>query len=113
MVTIREYMDPSDKSPYAKWFNRLDPDPAARIATVLTRMEAGNLSNVKGVGHGVFECRVDFGPGYRIYFGRDGDTLVILLGGGTKRHQKRDVERAQGFWQEYRQRKRKEVRMRD
>ena len=76
---------------------------------VLTRMESGNLSNVKGVGHGVFECRLDHGPGYRIYFGKDGDNLIILLGGGTKRHQQRDVEKAQALWREYKERKRKEV----
>ena len=109
MVTIREYTDSLGRSPYAKWFDRLDAVAAARVVTVLARMEAGNLSNVKGVGHGVFECRIDFGPGYRIYFGKDGDTLVILLGGGTKRHQQRDVEKARSLWQEYGQRKRKEV----
>lgn len=70
-------------------------------------MEVGNFSNVKGVGRGVFEYRLDFGPGYRVYFGKDGDTLVILLGGGTKKRQQRDVESAQALWQEYKQRKRK------
>lgn len=108
MIDIREYNDSQGRSPYAKWFNRLDAVPAARVATALTRMEAGNLSNVKGVGHGVFEYRLDFGPGYRVYFGKDGDTLVILLGGGTKKRQQRDVESAQALWQEYKQRKRKE-----
>ena len=71
-------------------------------------MELGNLSNVRSVGSGVSEYRIDFGPGYRIYFGRDGDTLIILLAGGTKQRQQRDVEAAKALWQEYRQRKRRE-----
>ena len=87
MITIREYIDPDGHSPYAKWFNRLNAQAAAKIATAIFRMEQGNLSNSKGIGEGVFECRIDFGPGYRIYFGKDGDTLVILLGGGTKKRQ--------------------------
>ena len=72
-------------------------------------MEAGNLANVRGVGRGVLECRIDFGPGYRVYFGRDGDTLIILLGGGTIAGQQRDIEGARQLWQEYRRRKQQEV----
>lgn len=64
-------------------------------------MEQGNLSNVKSVGAGVQEYRLDFGPGYRIYFGRDGDTLVILLTGGTKRRQQRDIDEALSCWRDY------------
>lgn len=108
MVEIREYNNSQGRSPYARWFNRLDAVAAARVTIALTRMEAGNLSNVKSVGRGVFEYRIDFGPGYRVYFGKDRDTLVILLGGGTKKRQQRDVENAQTLWQEYKQRKRKE-----
>ena len=72
---VREYVDTRGHSPYARWFERLDARAAAKVATALFRMERGNLSNAKGVGGGVFECRIDFGPGYRIYFGKDGDTL--------------------------------------
>ena len=72
-------------------------------------METGNLSNVKGVGGGVLECRTHFGPGYRVYLGRDGDTLIILLGGGDKRRQQKDIEDAQDLWQEYKRRKRQET----
>ena len=71
-------------------------------------MEAGNLSNVRGVGSGVLERRINVGPGYRVYFGRDGDTMVVLLGGGTKTRQQRDIEDARQLWQEYRRRKREE-----
>ncbi len=109
MVAIREYVDPEGRSPYARWFNRLDAQAAAKVTTALVRMEQGNLSNAKGVGAGVFEHRIDFGPGYRVYFGKDGDALIILLGGGTKKRQQRDIETAQDFWQEYRRRKRRET----
>lgn len=110
MVEIREYVDPQGRSPYARWFDRLDSVAAARVAVALVRMEQGNLSNAKGIGAGVFEYRVDFGPGYRIYFGRDGDALIVLLGGGTKTRQQRDIEAARALWREYKRRKRREVR---
>lgn len=71
-------------------------------------MEQGNLSNVKGVGSGVFEYKIDFGPGYRVYFGKDGDRVVILLGGGTKKRQRKDIAEAQQLWKEYKAQKRKE-----
>ena len=72
-------------------------------------MEHGNFSNVKGVGAGVLECRIDFGPGYRVYFGKEGDVMIILLGGGTKKRQQRDIAAARRLWQEYRRRKRRET----
>ena len=68
-------------------------------------MAAGNVSNVKGVGEGVLEQKVDFGPGYRIYFGRDGDRLVVLVGGGTKRRQQADIVDAITRWRDYKTRK--------
>ena len=95
VIDIREYIDPRGRSPFAVWFDGLNAPAAAKVATALVRMEHGNLSNAKGVGAGVFEYRIDFGPGYRVYFGKDGDTLVILLGGGTKKRQHRDIEAAQ------------------
>lgn len=76
----------------------------------MVRMEQGNLSNIKGAGAGVFECRIEFGPGYRVYFGKGGETLIILLGGGTKRRQQQDIETARGLWREYKRRKRRETR---
>jgi putative addiction module killer protein len=69
-------------------------------------MAQGNLSSVKGVGSGVLEYRIDTGPGYRIYFGRDGGALIILLAGGTKRRQQRDIESAKERLADYRRRKR-------
>lgn len=81
---------------------------AAKVAMALTRMEHGNLSSVKGVGGGVFEYRINFGPGYRIYFGKDGQKIVILLGGGTKRRQQRDIDAALLCWADYKHRKKQE-----
>ena len=106
MVEIREYTNPDGYSPFADWFNELDAQAAAKVTTALVRMEQGNFSNAKGVGAGVLEYRLDFGPGYRIYFGKDGELLVILLAGGTKKRQQRDIKAAQACWEDYKQRKR-------
>ena len=108
MIKIREYIDLDGRSPYAKWFNRLNAPAAAKVATAIVRMEHGNLSKSKGIGEGVFECRIDFGPGYRIYFCNDGDALVILLGGGTKKRQEEDIVNAKILWKEHKRRKRQE-----
>ncbi len=85
MIEVREYVDSEGRSPFARWFDGLNARAAAKVVTALVRIEQGNLSNTKSVGAGVSECRIDFGPGYRVYFGKDGDTLIILLGGGTER----------------------------
>jgi putative addiction module killer protein len=82
--------------------------PPAKVTVALTRIELGNLSNVKGVGAGVQEFRIDFGPGYRVYFGKDGDKLVILLAGGTKSRQQKDIATAQKRWADYKKRKKVE-----
>jgi len=75
------------------------------VTAALYRMGQGNFSNVEGVGGGVFEYRIDFGPGYRVYFGKDGETLVVLLGGSSKKRQQQAIEGAQQSWKEYRRRK--------
>ena len=92
-------------SPYAKWFNSLNAQAAAKVTMAITRMVQSNLSNAKSVGRGLQEYRIDFGPGYRIYFARDGDRLVILLGGWTKKRQQIDITRAQSHWTDYKRRK--------
>jgi putative addiction module killer protein len=104
-IEVREYLDAFGRSVYAAWFNSLDPLAAAKVATAVTRMSLGYFSNVEGVGSGVFEYKIDFGPGYRIYFGKDGEKLVILLGGGTKRRQQRDINAALANWQDYKRRR--------
>ncbi len=108
MIEVREYIDAEGRSPYAAWFENLAAPAAAKIVTATIRMSQGNFSNTKGVGSGVFECRIDFGPGYRIYFGKDGEKMVILLGGGTKKRQNQDIRTAIGRWEDYKRRKPKE-----
>jgi putative addiction module killer protein len=105
MIDVREYLDIKGRSPYAVWFDSLNATAAAKVATATTRISLGNFSNVEGIGSGVFEYKLDFGPGYRIYFGKDGQTLVILLGGGTKKRQQRDINAAVANWQDYKRRK--------
>lgn len=107
LYRILEYFDAANRSPFRDWFVSLDVEAAAKIQIALTRLENGNTSNVKSVGSGVLEARVNFGPGYRIYFGRDGHELVILLGGGTKRRQQEDIEAAFVRWTDYKRRKKK------
>ena len=104
-MEIRDYLDQSGNSPFAVWFGSLNAIAAAKVTTALIRIEQGNLSNAKSVGGGVVEYRINWGPGYRIYFGRDGDTLVILLAGSTKRRQQRDIAAAQARWTDYKRRK--------
>ena len=105
VVDVREYLDREGSSPYANWFDGLDAEAAVKVAMAVTRLGQGNFSNVKGVGSGVFEYEIDFGPGYRIYLGKDGDHLVILLGGGTKKRQNTDIAVALARWQGYKRRK--------
>ena len=86
----------------------LDNQAAAKVLTAVERMKQGNLGDHKSVGKGVRERRLDFGPGYRIYFGRDGETLIVLVGGGTKSRQHKDIQNAQKIWAEYKATKHKE-----
>ena len=102
---VLEYIDRAGRSPFRKWFDRLDPQAAAKVSTALNRIALGNLSSAKGVGASVFEFRLDFGPGYRIYFGKYGHEIVVLLAGGTKRRQRRNIEAAVVRWTDYKRRK--------
>ena len=105
-ITVREYIDESGASPFSHWFKRLDATAAAKVATALYRLEQGNFSTVEGVGGGLYECKISFGPGYRVYFGKEGEELVILLGGGSKKRQSADISAALTYWQDYQRRKR-------
>ena len=106
MLEIRYYLARDGRSPFEGWFASLDRTARAKVTVAIARLEQGNLSNVKGVGEGVLEYRINFGPGYRVYFGRDGEVLVILLTGGTKKRQQRDIAEAIEMWADYRQRRR-------
>lgn len=91
-------------SPYGEWFEALDPIAAAKVVTASVRMRQGNFSNVKWFS-GIAEFRIDWGPGYRIYFAKDGVSLLLLLGGGTKKRQQLDIDRALHLWNDYKRRK--------
>jgi putative addiction module killer protein len=101
---VEEYLREDGTSPYEEWFMGLDTMAAAKITTVKLKMEQGNLSNVKWF-RGIGEYRLDWGPGYRVYIGKDGDRLIILLGGGTKQRQQKDIRKAEILWEEYKTRK--------
>ncbi|VVM06996.1 type II toxin-antitoxin system RelE/ParE family toxin [Methylacidimicrobium tartarophylax] len=99
--TVVEYVRADGSNPYRAWFDSLHAQAAAKAASAVVRLELGNLSRVKWIGT-IGEYRIDSGPGYRIYLGKDGDKLIILLGGGTKQRQQADIERAKVMWEEYR-----------
>lgn len=107
-VSLRtvEYVDTDGRSPFGTWFSGLDAAAASKVTVALARMRVGNMSNAKSIGSGVSEFRIDWGPGYRIYFGMDGERIVVLLGGGTKRRQQTDIRNAVEHWSDYRRRKR-------
>lgn len=102
---IREFLDGSGRSPFGRWFEGLNAPAAARVTVALTRLGLGNFSNVEGVDNGVYELKIDFGPGYRIYFAKDGERIVILLGGSSKKRQSAAIMAAQAAWTEYKRRK--------
>jgi putative addiction module killer protein len=101
---VLELLLEDGSSPYEEWFLSLDPQAAAKIAVAKVRMELGNLSNVKWFS-GIGEYKIDWGPGYRIYLAKDGTRIIILLGGGTKKGQRRDIERALEIWESYKRNK--------
>jgi putative addiction module killer protein len=106
MPEIRYYVAADGRQPFATWFADLEALARAKVTRAIVRLEQGNFSSVKSAGKGVFEYRIDFGPGYRVYFGQDGPTLVILLTGGKKKQQQRDINAAHTYWQDYKQSKR-------
>jgi putative addiction module killer protein len=108
-VHLVEYIDEQGRSPFEIWFRKINAQAAAKVTTALVRLEGGNTSNVKSLGSGVHELKIDFGPGYRVYFGYDGLTVVILLAGGTKKRQDKDIETAKKRWADYKARKKKET----
>jgi putative addiction module killer protein len=104
-IAIRSFVEANGRVRFQEWLDSLDRHTQARITVGLARLSSGNRSHVKGVGGGVAELKLDFGPGYRIYFGQDGDILIILLAGGTKRRQSEDIATARARWAEHKMRK--------
>ncbi len=101
-IEILEYLTENGRNPFRKWLEGLrDRQARAKIRVRLNRIRLGNFGDCKGVGSGVSELRVPHGPGYRVYFGRKGITVVILLYGGNKKTQSKDIALAQEYWDNY------------
>jgi putative addiction module killer protein len=106
---IRRYRTAAGHEPFTDWLSDLaDRQARARILVRLERLEIGNFGDSRSLRDGVSELRIDWGPGYRVYFGRDGRTIIVLLCGGDKRKQDADIKRAVKLWQEYEERKKRE-----
>lgn len=104
-IRIQEYIEENGKNPFRAWLQELDKGVAARIQARVFRFETGNLGDAKNLKEGIWEARFDIGPGYRLYFGRDGLVVVVLLCGGDKSSQASDIEKAKAFWSNYKGRK--------
>lgn len=98
--TIKELIQSNGVNAYANWFASLDAIAAAKVRTALARMEQGNLSNVEWF-RGIGEYKIDFGPGYRIYFAQEGKTILILLSGSSKKDQQKRIDEAVNLWNEH------------
>jgi putative addiction module killer protein len=104
-VEVREYQTTEGKAPLTEWLESLrDGATRGRIAARLDRLKVGLLGDWKTVGNGVFELRIDHGPGYRVYYGQMGRTLILLLCGGDKSTQAKDIETAHAYWKDYKAR---------
>jgi putative addiction module killer protein len=104
MPELRGYLDHRGRNPFNRWLEGLSLPVQRRILRVVARMEEGNFGDFRSVGEGVMERRVNFGPGYRIYYAWDGPMLVILLGGGDKSDQRNDIDRSKSRWRDYQNR---------
>jgi putative addiction module killer protein len=104
-IEIREFVDAFGRSPFGRWFDDLPAAAAARVTVSLLRLGQGNFSNVVGVGTGVFELKIDFGPGYRVYFAKDAGRLILLLGASSKQRQGVAIAGAQRVWAGYKRRR--------
>jgi putative addiction module killer protein len=102
---LRTYVDERGRVPFETWILELDRQAQAKVTIALSRLERGNMSNVEAVGEGVSELKLNWGPGYRVYFGQDGKTIIILLCGGTKKRQSRDIVIAKARWVSYKLRR--------
>lgn len=105
-MKVQEYVREDGSNPYQKWFDSLDAIAAAKVAVAKSRLELGNTSIVKWF-DGIGECRIDWGPGYRIYLAQDGKQLIVLFGGSTKKSQQSAIKQAIELYQEYKKRKKK------
>ena len=98
---VEEYIDSKGQNHFRRWFESLERSVQARVDARIARVRAGNFGDYKSVGKSVFELRLNFGSGYRVYFGVQGQKLVLLLAGGDKATQSNDIKTAQSLWEEY------------
>lgn len=98
---IRRYVDEQGVRPFATWLSKLDQKTKARVAARLDRVADGNFGDHKSVGEGVYELRLFFGPGYRIYYGIVGRRIILLLAGGDKKNQSKDIKIAKRLLDSY------------
>lgn len=103
IIEFTEYLDANGKSPFAKWFDALDAVSAAKVRVYMTRVELGNYSNVEPIGEGLSEIKIDFGPGYRVYFRNEKDILLLLLGASSKKGQQKAIDAAKAAWKIFQQ----------
>lgn len=107
-LEFTEYLDANGVSPFAKWFDRLDAVVAAKVRVNIQRVELGNYSNVEAIGDGLSEIKINFGAGYRVYFRKEKDLLLLLLGGSSKNGQQNAINAAKMAWKIY-ERNRKQI----
>src|SRR5580698_2033559 len=105
MIKLVAYIADGGEKPFEEWFSSLDVHAANKVNVSLTRLGEGNTSNLKPIKGAFQELKIDWGPGYRVYIGKDGDKLIILLGAGTKKRQQDDIEKAEYYWEEYKEHK--------
>jgi len=102
MIEIREYITPEGKVPFAEWLTNLpDPKAKAKVFTRLDRVVVGNFGDHKYLSSGVYELRITYGKGLRIYYGKEDNTVVLLLCGGNKSTQRQDIKKAIAYWHEH------------
>ena len=107
--SIQIYAKNNGREPFSEWVSGLDASIRGRIFARLDRVEQGNLGDWKPISENLCELRFNFGAGYRIYFGRDKDTIIVLFSGGDKKTQRKDIEKAKSLWSEYERRKENEI----
>jgi putative addiction module killer protein len=103
-IKLEEYIRVDGANPYKVWFDGLDAQAAAKVTVAKTRLSLGNTSNIEWF-RGIGECKIDWGPGYRIYLAKDGDALIVLLGGSSKKGQQKAIDQAVALYEEFKVRK--------
>lgn len=105
IIELQIYLDNYSRATFEDWFGGCDPQAQAKVTIALDRLRNGNDSHVESIDSGVFEVKINWGPGYRVYFGRNGIRIILLLGGSTKQRQNNDIAAAKMRWADYKTRK--------